>query len=221
MSYTWALQKAVDLDCNLFITHEPTFYHPRDQVGTLLNLPGIADKRKYIQDQELVILRCHDLWDQMPEIGIADSWGELLGLGPAIAGEGYFRVYDVSGRTALEVARQVAERCRQFGQEAVQLVGPGDRRVTRVVTGTGAITPVFQSITEYPVDLVICSDDGITYWKDAAYAIDMGLPLIVVNHAVSEEAGLMNLATYLQGVFPDIPVHYLPQRCMYRLINGS
>ena len=50
------------------------------------------------------------------------------------------------------------------------------------------------------MDLAICTDDGFTYWHDAAYAIDMGIPAIVVNHAVSEEAGLMNLARHLAKV---------------------
>ena len=69
------------------------------------------------------------------------------------------------------------------------------------------------------VDLVVCTDDGFTYCREAAYAIDMGIPVIVVNHAVSEEAGLMNLARHLSERYPAVPVHHIPQRCMYQLIG--
>ena len=100
----------------------------------------------------------------------------------------------------------------------MQLVGPPDHPVTRVSIGTGAITPFLQFVTGYKVDLAICTDDGITYWRDAAYAIDMGIPLIIVNHAVTEEAGLINLARHLQSQYPAIPVHHIPQPCMYRLV---
>jgi hypothetical protein len=75
-------------------------------------------------------------------------------------------------------------------------------------------------LTQYGVDLAICTDDGFTYWRDAAYAIDMAIPVIVVNHAVSEEPGLMNLALHLREQFPSVPVHHIPQRCMHQLVSA-
>lgn len=220
MSYTWALQRAIELGCNVFITHEPTYYDHSDKNTKIFDLPGVDGKQKFIEENKLIILRCHDLWDQMPGIGITDSWGELLGFGRAIDGEGYFRVYGVSGKTALQVAQQVVSRIKPFGQEAVELVGPPDRQVTRVSVGTGAIVSFLGCVLQYKVDLAVCTDDGITYWRDGAYATDMGIPFIVVNHAVSEEVGVMNLAKYLHTSFPDIPLYHIPQKCMYRLISG-
>jgi len=71
MGYTWALQRALELDCNMFITHEPTYYNHHNQ--NIFRYQGVAAKRK------LIILRCHDLWDQVPGIGIPDSWATQLG----------------------------------------------------------------------------------------------------------------------------------------------
>ncbi len=220
MSYGWALQRALELGCNLFITHEPTYFDHWDKNAEVFRLPGARDKRDFIEEKDLIILRCHDLWDQFEGLGIPDSWADYLGLGQAIAGAGYFRVYDVQGRTAVEVARQVAARTRELGQEAVQLIGPAEKPVTRVAIGTGAITPFRKFIDDYQADLAICTDDGIAYWRDGALAIDLDIPLIVVNHAVSEEAGLINLAEHLRSAFPDIPVHHIPQRCMYKLVRA-
>jgi putative NIF3 family GTP cyclohydrolase 1 type 2 len=221
MSYTWALERAIELGCNLFITHEPTYYAHTDDNERVFGLPGVQEKRQWIEEQGLVVLRCHDLWDQVPGIGIPDSWGEFLGLGQAVDGEGYFRVYEVVGKTALQVAEQVAGCIRSLGQEAVQLIGPGEKPVRRVSIGTGAIIAFLEMVRNYRIDLAICTDDGIRYWQDGAYAIDMGLPMIVVHHHASEEAGMIHLAGHLQAQFPGIPVHHLPQRCMYRLVGNG
>jgi hypothetical protein len=221
MSYRWALEKALALGCNTFVTHEPTYYTHHDDDPRFFRLDAARAKRQFIEENELVILRCHDLWDQVPEVGIPDSWAGWLGLGEAIAGEGYFRAYDVTGRTAGEVARQVAARTRPFGQPAVQLIGRPEAPVTRVAIGTGAITPFLSFVIDLKADLAICTDDGIRYWQDGGYAIDTGIPLIVVHHAVSEEAGMINLARTLNAAFPEVPVHHIPQRCMYTLIDDG
>lgn len=221
-----ALEEAVALDANVFITHEPTFYtHRDDPTHPFANLEAALAKRAFIEENGLVVIRCHDLWDQMPGIGIPDAWGSALGLGQPVGGEGYYRVYDVSGRTAGDVARQVAARTGRFGQEAVQLIGDPDRPVHRVAIGTGAITPLFGYIADfgeaYGLDLAICTDDGFTYWQHGAYALDAELPVIIANHATSEEPGIGALADHLRGRFPDVPVHFIPQGCMYRLVYGE
>jgi putative NIF3 family GTP cyclohydrolase 1 type 2 len=222
MSTTWALKQALDLGCNVFVTHEPTYYnHHDDPASPIFDLPGVREKQQFIEESGLVIIRCHDLWDQVPGIGIPDSWGAALGLGKAIDGKGYYRIYDVSGRTAGNVAQQVATHTRAFGQEAVQLIGNPDKPVTRAAIGTGAITPLFNLVREYAIDLAICTDDGFTYWQHGAYAIDRDIPVIVVNHATSEEAGMINLAQHLREHFPDVPVHHIRQGCVYQLIQAQ
>lgn len=222
MSTTAALKQALDLDCNLFVTHEPTYYNHRDDPESpVFELAGTQEKQAFIEESGLIIIRCHDLWDQVPEIGIPDAWGAALGLGEAVAGEGYYRVYDVSGRTAGDVARQVAAKSAHYGQAAVQLIGDADVPVTRVATGTGAITPLFAFIQQYDIDLAICTDDGFTYWMHGAYARDVGLPVIVVNHATSEEPGMIRLAQHLHTQFPNVPVHHIPHGCMFDLVTAE
>jgi putative NIF3 family GTP cyclohydrolase 1 type 2 len=226
MSTRRALEQALALGCNVFVTHEPTYYtHQDDPQHPLAQMPGAREKRAFVEQSGLAIIRCHDLWDQMPEMGIPDTWGTALGLGTPVGGEGYFRVYDVSGQTAGEVAAHVARRTAPFGQEAVQLIGDSDTPVSRVATGTGAITPLFAFIAEFGeahgVDLAICTDDGFTYWRDGAYALDAGFPVIIVNHATSEEAGMGALADHLRAQFPEVPVHFIREGCMYNLVYSE
>jgi len=222
MSTCNALEKALELGCNVFVTHEPTYYnHLDDPENPVSQLARAREKRTFIAVSGLTIIRCHDLWDQVPDTGIPSAWGEALGLGAPTAGEGYYRVYDVSGRTAGQLARQVAARTARYGQDAVQLIGDPESPVTRAIIGTGAITPLFSYITDYEIDLAICTDDGFTFWQHGAYAADAGLPVIVVNHATSEEPGMMRLAESIQERFPEVPVHFIPHGCVYRLVSAA
>ncbi len=215
MSYTWALEQALALGCNLFVTHEPTFYDHLDADPQVFQLPGAAAKRQFLADSGLVVLRCHDLWDLMPDVGIPDAWGRFLGLGPATRTRRYLRLYPVEPQPAAEFGAALARRLAPLGQPGVQLLGPGEKRVSRVALGTGAITPVVEMLAQLGADAVIATDDGIDYWRDGALAIDLGIPIFVVNHPVSELAGVEALAKHLQAAFPDIPVHHIPQTCMY------
>ncbi|HZQ05830.1 MAG TPA: Nif3-like dinuclear metal center hexameric protein [Anaerolineae bacterium] len=220
MSYTWALRRAVELGCNVFVTHEPTYYSHRDNDESVWNYAGARSKRDFIEANQLVILRCHDLWDQFPHLGIPDAWAEFLGFSHPRVSEGYYRVFDGNGETAHSLAQRVASRTAALGQASVQLLGPANKPIHRVALGTGALTPFRHFLDAYQCDLAICTDDGFTYWRDGALAIDLEIPVIVVNHAVSEIYGIQKLADHLAEKFSTIPVHHIPQTCMYQLVSA-
>jgi len=221
MSYTWALKRAVELGCNLFVTHEPTFYDHVDKPRPeILNSEVAKAKRQLIEDSKLVVLRCHDVWDQYPKIGVTEAWASTLGFSKPIAGSGYFRVFDVSGRTALDVARQVAAKTKPFGQDSVKLLGAPKTPVHRVAIGCGAITPLMRFVSELNADLCICTDDGFSYWQNGEFAIDAGIPVIILNHCVAEERALRLLAEHLKQHYSGVPVHSIPQGCAYRDIRA-
>lgn len=115
MPYAYALEKAVELGCNMFVTHEPTYYNHRDNDPKIFRLPAASAKRKFIEKNGLVVVRCHDVWDQYPRIGIPTGWGTLLDLGEPIDGSGYYYVYEGKGRTAEAVARHIAARTVSLG----------------------------------------------------------------------------------------------------------
>ena len=220
MPYNHALEEALNLGCNLFITHEPTYFNHRDDDPEIFRFPAARAKKAFIERSGLAIIRCHDVWDQYPEIGIPTGWGKVLGLGSPIDGGGYYYVYDGMGRQAGVIASQIARRTADMGQPAVQMIGPEDKPVRRIVLGTGAITPMFHFIEKLAADMAICVDDDFTYWRDGAFAIDAGFPVAVVNHPVAEEYSMKLLALHLKERFKQVPVHHLPERCMYKLITA-
>ncbi len=221
MPYNYALEKALELRCNLFITHEPTYYNHRDNDPNIFRFPPVQAKREFIERNGLTIIRCHDVWDQYPEVGVPRAWGKLLRLGEPIDGSGYYYVFDGGSRKSGDLARHIAAQTAPLGQPAVQLIGPEDKPVRRIALGTGAITPMFHFIEKLSADMAICVDDDFTYWRDGAYAIDAGFPVVVVNHPVSEEYSMKLLAEHLTKRYPGVPVHHIPERCMYRLVTAG
>lgn len=61
MSYTWALRRAHELGCTLFITHEPTYFSGHDYEDRIFRFPVVRAKRAWIEKSGIVLLRCHDM----------------------------------------------------------------------------------------------------------------------------------------------------------------
>jgi putative NIF3 family GTP cyclohydrolase 1 type 2 len=157
----------------------------------------------------MTLLRCHDTWDRMPEVGIPDSWASFLGFPTEQRKvDCYYKICLLEDVTVEEVARKVLEKVRPLGQDAVCILGNRDKRVSRMAVGTGAITHL-PSMLDLEADLLLATDDGMNYWDGGLWALDLGIPLLIVNHATAEKPGMMAMAGYLSDRFPGIPVEYI------------
>lgn len=219
MPYRATIQQALDSGSNVLVTHEPTFYGHRDLADRMAESPETLDKRAWLDQQDITIIRCHDVWDAIPDIGIPYAWGEFLGLGQPSKSKRYYNVYDVEPQTAGEFASKLASRTVELGQKTVGFYGDPDRTITSVGLGTGCISQSWE-MREMGADLAISVDDVVRAWIDGEMSQDSGYPLIVVNHCVSEEPGIVKLAEYIYQTFPDIPVTHIPQTCTYRSIEA-
>ena len=206
------LQRAEQLGCDFFVTHEPLYPYTEPQE---FSHPAEAAKRDWLTESALTIYRCHDVWDVMPEVGIRDSWARFLGLeGQPAEVRKFLAAYDLEDDATLgSVAKSVLERVREIGQNAVGLIGSADQAVRRIAVGTGAITP-FREMAAMGADLLVLTDDGIRQWEAAQWARDTGVGVLLVNHATAEEPGMRNLAAWL-GERVDVSVHHLPVGCLY------
>jgi len=211
-----ALRQARDLCCNLFITHEPTFYaHMDDDTSWRLTEPA-QRKIAFLDREKMVVYRCHDVWDIFPRLGIVDAWSEFLGLGQPVATARYYNLHEVPPTTAWELTHRIALAVSSLGEQAVQILGTKWQMVRRLAVGTGAITDV-RKMVELGADVLLTTDDGTTLWRDAAWLEDLGLPMIMVNHRTAEIPGLLRLVEYLQQQFPGVPVHFVGSKCSYEI----
>jgi len=220
MNYTWVVRKALDLGCQMIVCHEPTYYEHWDRDPSVFDFEFARRKKTLIESSGIIILRCHDVWDRVEKIGIPYAWGEFLGFSRLVDKTTFCLAYEIDEVPAGTLARTVAGRVAALGQQAVELYGPSDKPVRRVVLGTGAITPFEEMVGKLKADAVICSDDGFTRWRHGTMAVDMGLPAIVVSHGVSEEPGVRRLAEHLAGAFPSLTVVPILQECVFQTIRA-
>lgn len=212
-----ALREAHESGCNLFITHEPTFYTHMDDDADVFRYDHARRKKEFLEETGMAIYRCHDVWDAMPGIGIVDSWARGLGFeGEPVARDRFHVAHSVEG-TVRDVAERLREKVKAIGQERVLVIGDLDQPVSRIALGTGAITQLYV-MADLGADIVVGTDDGMNLWSAGEWCLDRGLPLIIVNHCTAEEWGMMNLAHYVAGSFPQVLVKHIPQGCTYRLI---
>lgn len=215
-SHHATLQEAYHKGCNLFITHEPTFYsHMDDDVVLRQTLPA-RRKAALLEETGIIVYRCHDVWDRFPKIGVRDAWGEFLHLGDPIRTKGYYNLYRIPATTAWELVQSVGMRVAELGEQSVHFIGDRSQIVHKLAIGTGAITDIREMVA-LGADAVLATDDGTILWRDAAWASDLGIPLLIVNHMTSEIPGIKNLAIYLDEKFPSVPVHFMGPTCSYEI----
>ncbi len=232
MPYWNTLKKAHEFGVNVMIVHEPTFYTHLDLNsvrGDYLSAPlpakeaylkQVALKQKWIDDHEMVIIRCHDVLDKIKGYGIPFALGRALGFNDSdiIRSRTYYNVYRVEPKPALEVARLIAEKLKVVGQPGVAFYGDEKYEVKSVGLGTGCICDPLNFMDMEP-DLFIAIDDSINTWTQTTFAEDTGRPLVIINHGTAEEFGMQELSQQLKMVFTNFETIHFDQGCSYKWVT--
>ena len=211
MSTIYDLQKAVELGCELFITHEPTFWEHAAPEGKNRHTRGGQEKTELLSKSGLVVMRCHDAWDAWPGIGIRDGWASGLGLTREIvrSDDSWSAMYEIEKTTLMEFAENVLKRVRTIGQDSVQVMGDPGRKISRPCVGVGCYTPKFDML-EKGADCFIGTFDGDWYyWETRERLVECGVGVITVEHGTTENWGMRNCASYVAKTWPELDVHYL------------
>ena len=240
MPYLDVLKEAYAAGVNVMVCHEPTFYAHHDLEEELTNrefakyyrwrglttgmeayAAMVEEKKQWILEHGMVIIRCHDALDAAPEFGIPFALGKALGFGSEdlLRSKPYLNIYRMPGTTALMAAKKLAKKLRACGQDGVQFYGDPDRAVSSVAVGTGCYCDPIE-VMELGADLYIAIDDAVQTWVQTAFAHDSGQPMIVINHGGSEEPGVQLLSEHLEKVMP-YPVQHFFCGCGYRWISAE
>lgn len=204
------IDQAIEKGIPFLISHENPFYHFATAPKRLAHL-SVQEKLSRLREHHIAVYRCHDAWDMMPEVGVADVWAKSLGFDFTRSVSSYIQHADIEEQTVEELARHVAECLKPEGENGVYVFGDISKRVSRLGMGTGAATDIFKMLDERPCDVCIVADDGISNYYQAQYALDQDLPLIVVNHSCCEIAGIKSMASYLERNLPELKVSYLDE----------
>lgn len=215
-----AIEQAIKKGINFIISHENCFY----QEGTKLPkelLDAKQRKMELLAKHNICVYRCHDVWDKIPDVGVADTWSSIIDLPFVKRDLNSFNSFSYfEGMTVKEVANKVAKALAPFGQESVTVLGNLNTIVKSCGIGTGAATDVFSLVREN-VECVVLSDDGSTNWIAGQYCIDNKIPLIIVHHSISEIPGIKNIVKYLEIAFPDLSIEYLKEGYQYHIVSND
>lgn len=223
MPYTETILQAHALGANVVVTHEPTFYDHhewRESVGHRRLGEAARAKRQAIEGLGMTVIRCHDVWDTIGEIGVPFEWGRFLGFYDLVASRRYLNVYAVEPRPALIWAEAIAARTAVAGQRTVEFYGDPERVVRSIGVGTGCYSDALD-LYDLGAEMAVTVDDIARAWIVGEYCHDEGHPLVVVNHGVSEDCAMASLARTVGDLLPGVPVHRVPQGASYREVAAG
>lgn len=202
------INRAIENNINLIICHENLFYNSSTSPKSIV-IKSIEEKQKLLRENNISVYRCHDLLDRFPEFGVADKWAELLGFNFEPRDISSFNSYaNIEETTVSNIASSLVSKLKSYGQNGVHVLGDINKLIRKLGIGTGALTDVF-TMAKNDVDLCIVSDDGINNWYPVQWALDNNIPLIIVNHAISEIPGIISMTKYLSDTYKSIDTIYL------------
>ena len=204
------LKKAVAMNCNLIICHEPVFYNHRDEINQLQNNQVYLEKRQFIDENKLVIWRFHDYIHRIKPDAI--NYGMTIKLGWQKYVTGNNSDMYVLPETTLKDLLQSLKKI--FPKNAFNVVGDPAMKLTKVMFSAGApgSNDHFSMLEDKNVDVVIAGE--ALQWETYEYvrdAVSEGRKkaIIFLGHITSEEAGMEYCAQWLKGFIKDIPVYFV------------
>ena len=169
-------QRAADAGCQLLVVHEPIIWNHRDVDSKSVDPTRSAMKRKFLDDHQITVVRCHDLWDRYPDRGVCDYWPKLLGFDTytkkSYSNGQIFALFELEkGTTLQDVGRQIAQKTARYGQQYLPVVGDLKMPVERLVLNVGAwgssANLMSEARDQYGAQAVAATE--ISWWRDAWY----------------------------------------------------
>ncbi|MHB9032068.1 MAG: Nif3-like dinuclear metal center hexameric protein [Anaerolineae bacterium] len=219
-----AIARAGETDCQLVLCHE-SLYFPYDAYIKTDNPKGWEDwptnrqRRELLDKHDLVLLRAHGSLD---EVCIFDDFAALLGLGQAVEGKGYSKVYEVDPLPLSELIDKTAKR---MGLDTLRYTAPRglNQIVHRIGLPWGGLG-LFVNVS-YQQQCIARSCDVLIGGESDSYGLhfanELGIPFIETGHELSENPGLAHWVLMLEKRFPDLAVEYYDCKPAYYWWNKA
>lgn len=207
------LAQAVENNCNLIISHEPTFYNHTDEVKWLENDPVYRTKLDYINKHHIIIWRFHDHWHDTP--GKPD--GILLGMMDTLKWKSYQSatdqtIFNLPETTVKELAIYLKN---QLHIRTLRVIGNPGLKVSRIAFLPGAYggPSHVKALEKEGVQLLLIGESN--EWEGIAYITDAvgqkrSQAMILLGHVPSEESGMKECAIWLGSFIHGLPIKFIP-----------
>jgi putative NIF3 family GTP cyclohydrolase 1 type 2 len=201
------IQRAGAAGLNMIVPHEDTFWNDRDDTAIVSGDPLYQTKLALLKKHNIVIFRMHDhMHSQRPDFTYVGS-ARLIGLESRYETAPGSHRFVIPETTLGALAADVQKRS---GARALRVVGNPNAKVSRIQLGVGYATP---PVNNAEVDVVISGEqqetdgmlDSPEYVLDAA-TLGIAKGWIMLGHAISEEAGMLEMAEWIKRFVPEVPV---------------
>ena len=205
------IRATAQMNANLIIAHEPTFYNHNDEKEWLSGHPVLEMKLDLLNRNKIVIWRFHDHWHAHRPDGV------LMGVLTRLGWEKYYDwaeplMVKLPGPTLAEIIRLSKER---LGIAQVRYIGDLSLTCKRVAVLPGAWggRRHIETLHRLKPDLLICGE--LQEWETSEYvrdlrALGLNSALLVLGHSVSEEPGMEWLVTWLEPKVPGVKIAHIP-----------
>lgn len=205
------IEQTAKAGANMIIAHETPFYNHQDETDWLEQDEAYQHKLALLNKHQIAIWRFHDYWHRHQPDGII--MGNLIKLG-------WEKYYDPSQPRLLTLPEPMALKSivafikDKLGISTLRLVGNINQECRTVYLAFGYMDSKMQigAIQTYQPDLILSGETR--EWETVERVRDgilMGqkTSLLVLSHAVSEEAGMEYAATWLQAKVPGTKVMHI------------
>ena len=199
---------------NFIIAHETPFYNNQDETDWLQQDDAYRYKIELLNKHKIAIWRFHDYWHAHKPDGII--MGNLIKLG-------WQKYYDVNSPRLLTLPKPMSLKTiavlakERLGISTVRVVGNLNQNCSTIYLAFGYMDSKRQiaAIQEFKPDLILSGETR--EWETVERVRDgihMGqkTSLLVLSHAVSEEAGMEYAATWMQPKVPGIKVTHIASK---------
>lgn len=207
------IKRAIELNADMIITHEPTFYNHMDDIEGLKDDPVYEYKRRLLDGNDITLMRYHDYIHSLKDDGIYLGVNEKLGWTQYVVKNdmNFLGVYDLPETTAGDIAQHLKAK---LGCDMLRLTGDKDLKVKSVCFAIGASggESHIKMINMIKPDLMMCGE--LNEWETPIYIMDAiskgeKIALLTVGHNESEKDGMVWLKHELIKRFPSLNVEYI------------
>jgi putative NIF3 family GTP cyclohydrolase 1 type 2 len=202
------LQRSAASGMNMVITHEPTFYAHDDGYKDLAGDSTLEAKLQFIEKHQMAVFRFHDHWHARRPDGVRE--GMLVALRWKEYAQPDSRILELPLITLGDLAKSIKEKLKI---RAIRVVGEPHLPVSKVALNPGYANFRGGVRGLNNADVLVIGE--AREWEVYEYAQDMIAAgkkkgLIILGHAVSEEAGMEECARWLKPIVPEVKVAHVP-----------
>jgi putative NIF3 family GTP cyclohydrolase 1 type 2 len=207
------IQKAIELEANFIIVHEPAFYNHADETEWLEKDKVYQFKKNLLEKNNIVVWRCHDYLHSR----------QLDGVQRGVLNElGWSKYYNAENPRVVNLPptslKDIIQLCKnKLGIKNLRMIGDLNQSCRKITLLPGAPggRGQMQTLFDEQPDLLICGE--LQEWETSEYVRDaraMGskISLLILGHAVSEEPGLAWLKEWLQPKIGKVKVTHVPSQ---------